>query len=168
MFAEPLANVEILPLEPAQDAVLANLFELYLHDMAEWFGFDLKADGRYGYELTSGKTAYLIRVDGALAGFALTHSAAPWLDEPDSMDVAEFFIVRRFRRHGLGAQVAGWLWDHHPARWLVRVYQANLPAVPFWRGTIAAYTNQAFTEERRIIDDKPWRFFAFDSQEPGS
>ena len=163
MPVEPLAKVEIQPQQPGEAPVLANLFELYLHDMAEWFGFDLAADGRYGYELTPGKATYLIRVDGALAGFALTHSAAPWLDESDSMDIAEFFIVRRFRRHGLGAQAAGWLWDRHPARWLVRVYEANLPAVPFWRGAIAAYTNQAFTEERCIIEDKPWRFFSFDS-----
>jgi predicted acetyltransferase len=163
VFAEPPGNVEIQPLQPAEETVLANLFELYLHDMAEWFGFDLRADGRYGYELTAGKEAYLVRVDGALAGFALAHSAAPWLDDPDSMDVDEFFIVRRFRRHGLGAQVAGWLWDRYPALWLVRVFEANLPAVPFWRSTIAAYTNQDFTEERRVIDDRPWRFFSFDS-----
>ena len=163
MFTEPLGHVEILPLQPAEEAVLANLFELYLHDMAEWFGFDLRADGRYGYELTDAKAPYLVRADGALAGFALTHSAAPWLDDPDSMDVDEFFIVRRFRRHGLGAHVASWLWDRYPAPWLVRVFEANVPAVPFWRGTIAAYTAQAFAEERRIIDDKPWRFFTFDS-----
>ena len=163
MLTEALGNVEIQPLQAAEEAVLGNLFELYLHDMAEWFGFDLGADGRYGYDVTSDKAAYLVRVDGALAGFALTHSAAPWLDEPDSMDVDEFFIVRRFRRHGLGAQVARWLWAQHPGRWLVRVYEPNVPAVPFWRGTIAAFTNQDFTEERRLIDGKPWRFFTFDS-----
>ena len=82
MLTEALGNVEIQPLQAAEEAVLGNLFELYLHDMAEWFGFDLGADGRYGYKLTSSKAAYLIRVDGALAGFALTHSAAPWLTSP--------------------------------------------------------------------------------------
>jgi hypothetical protein len=68
---EPLAKVEIQPQQPGEAPVLANLFELYLHDMAEWFGFDLGADGRYGYKLTSSKAAYLIRVDGALM--------SPWL-----------------------------------------------------------------------------------------
>ena len=163
MLTDPPGNVEIRPLRAAEETVLANLLELYLHDMAEWFEFDLRADGRYGYELTADKAVYLIRVDGALAGFALTHSAAPWLDEPDALDVDEFFIVRRFRRHGLGAYVARWLWERHPGRWLVRVYEANLPAVPFWRGTIAAFTDQDFTEERRFINEKPWRFFSFDS-----
>jgi predicted acetyltransferase len=160
---EALGKVEIQPLQAAEEAVLGNLLELYLHDMAEWFGFDLRADGRYGYDLTSAKTAYLVRVDGALAGFALIHSAAPWLDKPDSMDVDEFFIVRRFRQQGLGEHVARWLWELHPGPWLVRVYEANVPAVPFWRGAIAAFTHQDFTEERRLIDDKPWRFFTFDS-----
>ena len=29
-----------------QDPILANLFELYLHDMAEWFRFDGLPNGR--------------------------------------------------------------------------------------------------------------------------
>ena len=31
------------------DLIVTNLFEHYLHDMAEWFGLDTQDDGRYGY-----------------------------------------------------------------------------------------------------------------------
>jgi hypothetical protein len=48
-------------------------------------------------------------------------------------------------------------------RWLVRVFQGNLPALPFWRGAIAEYSDHAFREDVRIIRDRPWSYFTFDN-----
>jgi len=37
----------------SHDVTLQNLFEHYLHDMAEWFQFDYGPQGRYGMEMTT-------------------------------------------------------------------------------------------------------------------
>jgi predicted acetyltransferase len=148
------------------DAILLNLFELYLHDMAEWFRFDTGADGRYGYDTEGsvwapGYDVFLARVGSTLAGFAIVGAAPDWYEHPHVQDVHEFFVIRKFRHAGIGQYMARALWDRTPGEWLVRVLEANAPAVPFWRSTIATYSDGAYLEERRLRNDRPWRFFRF-------
>ena len=155
---------------PESAVVLRNLFEHYLHDMAEWFQFDTDADGSYSYDTSEvwqqGYEVYLASVDGAHAGFALIGSAAEWLGDIGAHDVHEFFVIRRYRRNAVGQRMAVQLWDERPGEWLVRVYEANVPAVPFWRSIIANYAGGTYQEERRIVNEKPWRFFRFASRTP--
>ena len=49
----------------------------------------------------------------------------------------------------------------HPGQWLVRVYERNLPAIPFWRKAISSYTQDRQIEERRSVNGKPRSFFHF-------
>jgi predicted acetyltransferase len=46
---------------------------------------------------------------------------------------------------------------------LVRVFQANRPALPFWRKTIARFTNGEYEEEVREKNGNLWSFFKFES-----
>jgi len=159
------ANLVISKIGPESDVVLRNLFEHYLHDMAEWFQVDTKADGSYSYDTSlvwdKGYGAYLAKVDGLPAGFALVGSAAEWLGDIGAHDVHEFFVIRRFRRHGFGQRTATLLWNEHPGEWLVRVLEANAPAVTFWRTAVASYTRGSYKEDKRISKERPWRFFRF-------
>jgi predicted acetyltransferase len=133
--------------------------------MAEWFRFDTDADGRYAYDMTRhwerGDRAYLARVDGVLAGFALVGPAPAWLADPTACDVEEFFVIRRHRHSGVADRLARTIWDAEPGRWRVRVFEGNVPAVPFWRRIIGAYTNHTHTEERLFNNDRHWVVFAF-------
>ena len=70
-------------------------------------------------------------------------------------DMAEFFVMRRFRRHGVGEQAAGWLFDRFPGPWEVRQKKENQPATAFWRRAIGRYTDGRFDEEE--LDDERWR-----------
>jgi predicted acetyltransferase len=141
------------------------LFEHYLHDMSEWFEIDTKADGSYSCDAASiwkdGYEAYLAQVGDSVTGFALVGSAAEWLGDIGGHDVHEFFVLRRFRRSGIGQRMATLLWNERPGQWLVRVLEANAPAVPFWRETIASYSRGSYKEEVRIVNGRPWRFFQF-------
>jgi predicted acetyltransferase len=164
----PPSNLSILKVGPESEVVLRNLFEHYLHDMAEWFDVDTKPDGSYSYDTSSiwanGYDAYLAIVGDSLAGFALIGSASDWLGQGGAQDVHEFFVIRRFRRHGLGQKMATLLWDERPGAWLVRVLEANAPAVLFWRTTIAKYSRESYKEEERIVKGRRWRFFTFVSK----
>jgi len=160
-------NLEITRVGPESESILLNLLEYYLHDMAEWFNFEIGDDGRYGYDMSrhwqEDDGVYLAKVDGEPAGFALLSTAGEWLQQPNAFDVEEFFVVRKFRRLGVGQKFISTLWDQQAGTWLTRVLQANLPAVPFWRHTIATYSDDDYREDLRTINDQAWLFFWFDN-----
>ena len=146
------SSLSISKVGPEAEIVLRNLFEYYLHDMSEWFEIDTKADGSYSYDTSSiwkdGYEAYLAKVGHSIMGFAVVGSAAEWLGDTGGHDVHEFFVLRRFRRNGIGQRMAILLWNERPGEWLVRVLQANAPALPFWRRTISSYSGGVYKRGR--------------------
>jgi len=162
------SNLSISKIGPESDAVLRNLFEHYLHDMAEWFEIDTQADGSYSYDTSSvwenGYDAYLAKVGDSLTGFALVGSATEWLGDVGAHDVHEFFVIRGFRRNGIGQRMATALWNERPGEWLVRVLELNAPAVLFWRTAISSYSLGSYEEQGCIVKGRPWRFFRFVSK----
>lgn len=161
------SELSISRIGPESERLLGNLFEHYLHDMAEWFLFDTMADGSYGYDTASvwqnGYDAYLAKVGDSLAGFALIGSASEWLGDAESHDVHAFFVLRRFRRSGVGLEFATRLWKQQPGTWLVRVLETNKPALPFWRNAVTEFSGGEYAEERRVTNEKPWAFLRFTS-----
>ncbi len=160
-------NLVISKIGSESDVVLRNLAEHYCHDMSEWFDLDTDADGRYSYDTGSvwvkGYDAYLAKVDDSLAGFALVGSADEWLGDFGAHDVHDFFILRKFRRRGIGLGMATFLWNEHPGEWLVRVLGANAPAVTFWRTVISSYSVGLYGEVEQIVNGRLWKFFQFAS-----
>jgi len=148
--------------------VIDNLLELYCHDMAEWFLFDANEKGLYTYApekvWNDDVDVYLASIDRIPIGFALVGSGKPYTDDPGAKDLDEFFVVRRHRRRGIGQTFAANVWDRYPARWVVRVFQGNRPAVPFWRTAVAAYTSGAGREDVRTVNTRTWSYFIFDSR----
>ena len=149
-------------------AVLSNLLELYVHDMSEIFPVRVGADGRFGYDKLAlywskpdTHFAFLIRADTELAGFALVTRGSPATDDPDDLDMAEFFILRSHRRAGVGRRAACLLWDRLPGRWVVRVSELNRAGIPFWTEAIRAYTGGAFLEREFPGKSQVFRVFSF-------
>jgi predicted acetyltransferase len=151
----PSQSLAISRIGPESDILLRNLFEHYCHDMSEWFDVDTLGDGSYSYDTApfwaGAHEVYLARVGESIAGFAVIGLVGTW-------DVREFFVLRKFRRRGVGKQMAALVWNEHPGEWLVRVLEANAPAVLFWRTAISG----SYQEEQRIIDGRSWIFFRFD------
>jgi predicted acetyltransferase len=162
--------VHLQPAKPEQAPALESLFELYAHDLSAAFALEVGEDGRFGagrlaryWREPEGCFPFLIRVGGALAGFALATRGSPATSDPTDLDVAEFFVLRRYRRSGVGRRAAGALWDRTPGHWIVRVAERNHDARPFWTRTISDYAQQRFTEAQAIIGDRSWTVFQFDS-----
>ena len=130
----------------AQKQVLANLMQLYLHELSQYDQAYPDADGRYNlgpyfdlYWTEPQRFPYLICKQTAPIGFALVREIGN-----KTYSVAEFFIIRAVRRTGYGAQAAHTLFDRHPGRWQVAQEQENNPAQAFWKSVIATYTNNHF------------------------
>ncbi len=166
------SNLLISKIGPESDVLLRNLFQHYIHDMAEWFEIDTQPDGSYSYDTSSiwkhGYDAYLAKVGDSIAGFALIGSAEEWLGVIGGNDVHEFFVIRRYRRSGVGQRMATLLWNQYPGEWLVRVLEKNAPAVLFWRNAISTHSHGSYKEEERVVNGRSWRFFRFISRDGAS
>jgi predicted acetyltransferase len=156
---------------PTDAVLLANLLELYTHDLSPVFpAAELGPDGRFGYPHLARywaepgrRFAFVIRCGARVAGFALATRGSPATDDPEVFDVAEFFVLRRFRRAGVGRHAARLLWRRFPGRWTVRVSEGNAGALAFWRGAVAACATGRVTEAVRPGDPYPWRVLAFET-----
>lgn len=159
---------------PHDARVLSNLAGLYLHDLSEIFPIEVGGDGRFRYgELPrywsepERRFAFLIRSGPQLAGFALATRGSPASDDPEHLDVAEFFVLRGQRRTGIGRRAAFLLWNRIPGQWVVRVSEANRAGLPFWRAVVQEYTRGAASESERP-GPRGWRVFSFRSADPGA
>jgi len=151
--------------------LLSNLLELYVHDLSAAFDVQIGADGRFGYPRLSSywsepgaRFPFLIRRSGNVVGFALAQRGSPLSDDPEVFDVAEFFVLRRERRSGVGARAAMLLWDRLPGRWIVRVAEVNRGALPFWSRVVRDYAGDAVSQMQRTREPHCWHVFAFDTQ----
>jgi len=148
-------NVQIAPIRAGEDSALAALLQLYVYDFSEMLGLDVGDDGRYRVPPTEDRDAFLIRVDGKLAGFALHVGKSRLTGEAGVHDVAEFFVLQRYRRAGVGEHAARGLFDRFRGRWEVRQKTENTRAIAFWRRVIDRYTGGRFDEE--LLADERWR-----------
>ena len=160
---------------PADAPLLANLLELYIHDLSEVFALETDDHGRFGYdrlplywEEAERHFPFLIRRGARIVGFALAMRGSPASENPDDLDLQEFFVLRRYRRMGVGREAARLLWNRLPGRWIVRVSRGNHVALPFWSATITEYTGGVQSEYARPGDPHPWHVFAFDSAASGT
>jgi predicted acetyltransferase len=154
-----LPEVRVVEVGADSRPVIDALTQLYVYDFSEMLGLDVGEDGRFtgprmdGYWVTEGHHAYLIRAGSQLAGFALVEGKSRLTGEP-LKDMSQFFVLRRFRRRGVGAEAARWLFARFRGRWEVREAKVNVGATAFWRRVISDYTSGHFTEA--AYDDEQW------------
>lgn len=157
----------------ADETLLANLLELYIHDLSPAFPnrIRLGADGRYGYSRLplywsepDRRFPFLIKSAEETAGFVLATLGSPVVTDPDVLDVAEFFVLRGHRRSGVGRAAAFALWQRLPGRWTVRSSEGVPSAVKFWRRVIAEFTQGTATEQQLPEQPYPRRVFLLDSR----
>ena len=139
-----------------------NLFQLYTHDFSEFWHDrvegELDEDGLFGdypyldsYWSEPGRTPILIRASGHLAGFALVNDFAHSGLRTD-YSMAEFFVVRKHRRAGVGRAAACAIIGARAGQWEIAVVRRNVAAQAFWR-RVAAETASGRVEILDRDDD---------------
>jgi predicted acetyltransferase len=142
-------DVEIRAARAEDRPALQRMLELYQYELSDLWDQDLDAHGEYGYALgrfwsTNDCHAFVATVAGHYAGFALADGAVKVGRSGNWMD--QFFVLKKYRRGGVGAALARHVFDAMPGRWEVGQMPDNLAAQAFWRRVIAQYTGGAFTE----------------------
>ena len=131
-------NIEIQPASIEDKPVLQNLLQLCLHDYSEFNGKDVNAYGLFDYPYLDyywtepGRYPFLVRVGGKVAGFVLVRNLEADRDE-SLWQMAEFFILRKYRRQGIGRSVANWVCDRFEGQWEITQEEGNFPARAFWQ-----------------------------------
>lgn len=130
--------------------IIANLMQLYIHDFSElWFDREVEGelgpDGLYSgypgletYWTDPSREAWLFRINGLPVGFALVNDVAH-SRSPIDRAVAEFFVVRKHRRRGVGIAAAHALFGTAWGVWEAAVVRRNAGALAFWRQAAASY-----------------------------
>lgn len=163
----------VLKIAAASDAVLvSNLLQLYAYDLSETFALEIGPNGRFAYEQLplywsepESRFPFVIRCGSGIVGFALVTRGPAGADAAETFDVAEFFVLRRYRRVGTGRQAAFLLWNRLAGRWSVRVSEGNDTGCQFWVHAIAEYTGHIFAETIRPGNPHAWREFSFESRD---
>jgi predicted acetyltransferase len=145
-------RITLLPATASEKPALANLMQLYHYDLSEVNGADVDESGRFdsacldAYWTEADRHPFLIRVAGQLAGFALAHRWSRLHNPFDGHSIADFFVLRRYRRQGVGRTAAILLFDRFPGAWEVSSSADNVPGHVFWRGVVDHYTGGHYAE----------------------
>jgi predicted acetyltransferase len=163
-------NVELISALEEQEPILANLLELYVHDFSEFIDLKLGADGRFGYRhlplywKESNRHPFLIMVNDRLAGFVFVRRGSEISNDADVWDMAEFFIVRGYRRQGVGMKVAHQAWNQLLGKWEVRVIDRNQKAMKFWGRAVSEFLGKEIDPSPFDKNHEGWHVFSFESK----
>ena len=151
-------TVELLPTTVDQAQLIRNLYQFYAYESSDWEQEDVDDDGRFyihdehlmRYWNDQDWSANLLLVNGCVAGFLLVERSE--LPGIDALELADLFILKRYRRKGIGkALVTQVLMGGHE-NWLVRYYRQDDAAVAFWDSVLEALPRPARAIE---LDDEP-------------
>ena len=157
-----MTKITIAPASDDQKPTIANLIQLYLYDMTESMPFPVAADGRFEYDFFERfwRSPYLIHADGEIAGFAFVIGECPLTGREPCWFMAEFFILKAYRRRGVGRRALAEILANHPGVWHIGVPIANRPAGAFWNKALAP--RHPATREI-VFEGDSWRLNEFRS-----
>jgi predicted acetyltransferase len=142
--------------DESEKSIIERLIQLYKHDFSELakigepYG-EIGDDGLFKYDHLDSywtddrRKPILFRVYAHIAGFALVND---WAASGLAVDycMAEFFVLRKYRRIGIGKKVVQELLRQYPGTWEIAVTHYNRPAMTFWRSVIASITKHRVEE----------------------
>jgi len=131
--------------------VIKNLMQFYIYDFSEYMDYDVEEDGLYKaypdleeyWNEKKGMFPYVIKRGEKYVGFVLVKKNK---SDQEYFSVAEFFIMKKYRRSGIGKAAAKQLFTLYKGDWQVHQRESNIPAQEFWRNVINEYTNGQFLE----------------------
>jgi ribosomal-protein-alanine N-acetyltransferase len=167
-------KLELISATLADYPIIQNMGRFYVYDMSEYMGseagWEMPSDGLYEcidfqhYWTDQDTFPFLVRANDELAGFVIVNKQG---SEPEiEFNMAQFFILRKFKNKGIGKQTASECFARFPGVWEVRVMPGNTGAYHFWKAVISQYTKNNYTEyTRRIktLNNEENDFFRFNS-----
>lgn len=136
-------SLELFPTGPEHAEIIRNLYQFYAYESSDWEQEDVEADGRFylheahmaRYWQSPGWGASLVLVDGFIAGFVLVERSE--LPGVEALELADLFILKRYRRQGIGRAIACQMLCSGAHDWLLRCYRQDEAAMAFCSRVVA-------------------------------
>lgn len=138
-------NIRLDPAQPQERDALYRLLQYSLYEESATDQNDIGDDGLFAYPwfdayfIEESRHAYFIRAEetGGLLGFAMVKSREYGRV---GYKIAEFMVLPKYRRKGVGRQAAFACFDRFRGDWEVAPAMGSDIAYRFWQRTISAYT----------------------------
>lgn len=140
-------NLEVIKVSLEEKTILSNLSKMYCYEWSQYDKLDVNEQGDYEHEYDLADSwnkenhyQYFIKVNEILAGFVL-------IDDDLAMhlnydySIAEFFIMHKYRRAGVGRYAAKFVFDMFLEKWEIVHHPHNIMSVEFWASVVDEYTN---------------------------
>ena len=144
-------DIQLLKASQQHTEVIKNLMQFYIYDFSEFVDLDVEADGLFtayknldDYWNDEKRFPYIIQKDKKYIGFVLVRFIET--DQRNYFSIAEFFIMKKYRRKGIGKSVAYQIFTLHKGAWEIFQKANNKPAQLFWKKIIDEYADGNFTE----------------------
>ncbi|WP_274650109.1 GNAT family N-acetyltransferase [Paenibacillus humicola] len=157
-----LNSFELIRASHEYKEVIRNLMQFYVYDFSEFEPCDVEADGLFGpypyledyWKEESLRYPYVIKQNDKYAGFVLVRLIES--GERRYFSMAEFFMMKKYRKKGIGKSVAKQIFHLHKGQWEVFQLESNQPARIFWTKVIDEFTQGQFkarVENGRTIQE---------------
>lgn len=149
-------NVELIPVKLDDKEILRNLLEKYDYEFSQYDNRDVNKLGLYGYNYLDNywtekaRWAFFIAVEGNLAGFVMVNNFPEAKEETD-YSLAEFFVMYKYRRCGVGKYAAMKVFDMFHGKWQLKRHPKNIGSVHFWNCVVSEYTKGNY----RLVESCP-------------
>ena len=149
-------NITIEPVLKAEKEILKNLLEKYSYEFSQYSNLNVNSLGLYGYDYLDcywtemNRYPFFIKTDGKLAGFVMVNDY-PEVKIDTNYTLSEFFVMYKYRRHGIGKYAVKYILDKFNGRWQLKYHPKNEAAQKFWIKTIGEYTKEKY----EIIENNP-------------
>jgi predicted acetyltransferase len=155
-----MSQFHLRPAGTSDKPIIANLIQLYLHDMTEFMPFPVQPDGRFQYDFLDRfwRYPYFIMKGEEIAGFALIVDECPLTGRVPCWFMAEFFVLKAHRGQGAGRAAFDLARTAHPGQWHIAVPLANRAAQAFWPKAIGVNVPPPRTIH---FDEDDWSLYAF-------
>ena len=160
-------TIEKIPIE--RKSVLRQLMELCNYDFSIYDQADVNDYGFFGYEridhywTDEGRMPYFIKVDDKYAGFVLVGHYTPKTATSAIWAINEFFIMKKYRRQGIGRHVARYVFEKYKGAWEVSQIYSNDVSRFFWEDVISEYTANGYEKRRQHKDGADRQCIYFDN-----
>ena len=157
-------SFEIYDAKENEKEIILNLMQLYTYELSffedETTNFQLLDSGLYAmskyielYWKEENRHPYILKFNENLAGFVLER-----FSEENHNEIAEFFVINKYRKLGAGTFMAKEMFKKYKGKWEIRTLLKNKRAQEFWRKVVKEASNGNY-EEHLIRDNTRYAFY---------
>lgn len=131
--------IQVVPINVEEKHILKNIYPLYLHDLSPYNGEDIDHNGLYDIDFLDlfwkeeSLLSYFIKSGDKIIGFILVQTGKYGPPTGEDFYISEFFIMRKYRRSGVGTSAFQRFIEMAPGTYLLGQLPSNIPAIKFWR-----------------------------------